>query len=254
LGVEVDEILTRQGRATGVRMATGAERTADVVVSNADAAWTYTHLLRKQPRRRWTDAKLARQKYSMGLYVWYFGTDRRWDDVGHHTILMGPRYRGLIKDIFRHGRLADDMSIYLHRPSATDPSVAPAGCDSFYALAPVPHLGFGQDWAVEGPRYRRLVRQRLEETVLPGLSDHVVSETELTPEDFRTRYLSPHGAGFSLEPRLFQSAWFRPHNVSEEVGGLYLVGAGTHPGAGLPGVVGSAKLLDEVVPHARELV
>jgi len=253
-GVEVDEILVRDGRAAGVRLANGSERMADIVVSNADAAWTYSHLLRNHRRRRWTDAKLARQNYSMGLYVWYFGTDRRWDEVPHHTILMGPRYKALIEDIFRTGRLSDDMSIYLHRPSATDPSVAPPGCDSFYALAPVPHLGFGQDWAVEGPRYRKLIEKRLEETVLPGLSDHVVSETQLTPADFRTRYLSVNGAGFSLEPRLLQSAWFRPHNRSEEVAGLYLVGAGTHPGAGLPGVVGSAKLLDDVVPHARELV
>ena len=153
-GQEVDEIIVRNGRTAGVRLANGSERKADLVVSNADAAWTYSHLLRNHRRRRWTDAKLARQHYSMGLYVWYFGTDRRWDDVPHHSILMGPRYKALIDDIFRTGTLADDMSIYLHRPSATDPSVAPPGCDSFYALAPVPHLGFGHDWAVEGPRYR----------------------------------------------------------------------------------------------------
>ena len=253
-GIEVDEILTRDGRATGVRLANGTERTADIVVSNADSVWTYRHLLRNVTRRRWTDSKLDRQHYSMGLYVLYFGTDRRWEEVPHHTILMGPRYKGLIDDIFRTGKLADDMSIYLHRPSATDPSVAPPGCDSFYALAPVPHLGFGQDWEVEAPRYRELLLKRLDETVLPGVADHIVSETSLSPADFRTRYLSHHGAGFSLEPRLLQSAWFRPHNASEEVEGLYLVGAGTHPGAGLPGVVGSAKLLDDLVPHGRELV
>lgn len=252
--VEVDEIMVEDGRAAGVRLANGTERRADIVVSNADVAWTYGHLLRGHPRRRWTDARLGRSKYSMSLFVWYFGTDRRWDDVAHHTILMGPRYRELVRDIFRRGKLADDMSIYLHRPSASDPSVAPAGCDSFYALAPVPHLGFGHDWAVEAERYKALVTRRLEETVLPGLSGHVVSECTMTPTDFRDRYRSPLGAGFSLEPRLLQSAWFRPHNVSEEVEGLYLVGAGTHPGAGLPGVVGSALLLDQVVPNASEMV
>ncbi|MEM1344716.1 MAG: phytoene desaturase family protein, partial [Pseudomonadota bacterium] len=253
-GVEVDEIAVEHGRARGVRLASGSLVPAEVVVSNADAAWTYTHLLRAHTRRRWTDAKLARQKYSMSLYVWYFGTDRRWEDVAHHTILMSPRYKSLVKDIFRRGRLAPDMSLYLHRPSATDPSVAPPGGDAFYVLAPVPHLGFGHDWAVEAPRYKALIRQRLEETVLPGLSPHIVSEREMTPLDFRDRYLSPHGAGFSLEPRLLQAAWFRPHNRSEEVEGLYLVGAGTHPGAGLPGVVGSAKLLDTLVPQPHALV
>lgn len=253
-GVEIDEILVRDGRAVGVRTAEGTERTADVVVSNADVAWTYRHLLRNHARRRWTRAKVDAQAYSMSLFVWHFGTDRQWNDVGHHTILMGPRYGDLIKDIFRRGRLADDMSIYLHRPTATDPSVAPPGKDAFYALVPVPHLGFGHDWKAERPRHRELVAQRLESTVLPGLRDHIVTETMMTPLDFRDRYRSPHGAGFSFEPRLFQSAWFRPHNLSEDVAGLYLVGAGTHPGAGLPGVVTSARLLDQLVPHASALV
>lgn len=253
-GIEIDEILVRERRATGVRTAGGTERTADIVVSNADAAWTYGHLLRNAPRRRWTDRHIARRDYSMSLFVWYFGTDRQWPEVPHHTILMGPRYGELIRDIFRRGRLADDMSIYLHRPTATDPSVAPPGCDAFYALAPVPHLGFGHDWGAERARYKALMRKRLEETVLPGLGGHVVSEVVMTPEDFRDRYRSPHGAGFAFEPTLLQSAWFRPHNRSEEVDRLYLVGAGTHPGAGLPGVVTSARLLDTVVPHASALV
>ncbi|MGF1503288.1 MAG: phytoene desaturase family protein [Paracoccaceae bacterium] len=253
-GQEVDEILVENGRAAGVRLASGAERRAEIVVSNADVAWTYGHLLRGHTRRRWTDARLGRAAYSMSLYVWYFGTDRRWDAVDHHTILMGPRYRELIRDIFRTGRLADDLSLYLHRPSATDPSVAPEGCDAFYVLAPVPHLGHGHDWSAERGRIKRQITERLEATVLPGLSRHIVSELEMTPEDFRDRYRSPLGAGFSLEPRLFQSAWFRPHNRSEELDGLYLVGAGTHPGAGLPGVVTSALLLDSVVPHGKTLV
>ncbi len=253
-GVEIDEIVVRDGRARGVRTIGGTERTADLVVSNADVAWTYGHLLRRHSRRRWTESKLRRQRYSMSLFVWYFGTNRQWPEVDHHTIVMGPRYGDLIADIFRRGRLADDPSIYLHRPTATDPSVAPPGRDAFYALVPVPHLGFGHDWGPERARHREIVLKRLEETVLPGLRGSIVSECIMTPEDFRDRYRSPHGAGFALEPRLFQSAWFRPHNRSEEVEGLYLVGAGTHPGAGLPGVVTSAKLLDGIVPHASELV
>ncbi len=247
LGAQADEILVRDGRATGVRLCSGETLPADIVVSNADPVHTYRHLLRRAPRRRWTDRRLDRLKTSMSLFVWHFGTRGtagRWPDVGHHTILMGPRYRGLIDDIFA-GRLAPDMSLYLHRPSVTDPTAAPAGCDAFYALAPVPHLGNGADWSDPEP-YRRAIADRLEAT-LPGFTQTIETSHLMTPPDFRDRYLSPFGAGFSIEPRLTQSAWFRPHNSSEEVAGLYLVGAGTHPGAGLPGVLSSAAILDKVV-------
>ena len=170
--------------------------------------------------------------------------------MGHHTILNGPRYKGLVNDIFIKGKLADDMSLYVHRPSVTDPSVAPQGDDTFYALSPVPHIGHDDpiDWAEMGETYRQKVQAVLEEQMLPGLGDHLSASLIFTPETFRDRYLSPHGAGFSIEPRILQSAWFRPHNVSEELGGLYLVGAGTHPGAGLPGVVSSAEVLAQLVP------
>ncbi len=245
---EVAEILVRDGAACGVRLVNGEEIAADVVVSNADAAFTYSRLLAKHPRRRWTDAKIARARYSMSLFVWYFGTNRRFDDVYHHTMVLGPRYRGLLDDIFRHKVLAKDCSLYLHRPSANDPSSAPPGCDSFYVLSPVPNLQSGTDWQVEGERYRALVERRLEDTVLPGLGRSIATSHFLTPLDFRDRLSSVNGAAFAMEPQLFQSAWFRPHNVSEEVRGLYLVGAGTHPGAGLPGVVSSANILDKVVP------
>lgn len=252
-GVTVDEITLRDGRATGVRLTDGTRIDAAVVVSNADAGHTYTHLLRGLPKRRWTPRKLRRQRWSNGLFVWYFGTrDTRalWPAVGHHTILNGPRYRGLVRDIFIHGKLAEDMSIYLHRPTVTDPSAAPEGGDAFYALVPVPHLGFDDpvEWAAMAEPYRRRVQQTLEDNLLPGLGRHIAESHVMTPEDFRTRYLSPHGAGFSIEPRILQSAWFRPHNISEEVRGLYLVGAGSHPGAGLPGVVSSAEVLDQLVP------
>jgi phytoene desaturase len=254
-GVEVDEITVHNGRATGVRLTDGEALRGDIVVSNADAGHTYQRLLRRQPRSRWTDARLKRTRWSNGLFVWYFGTRGTrdlWPDIGHHTILNGPRYAGLVHDIFIKGRLAEDMSIYLHRPTVTDASAAPAGCDSFYALAPVPHLGhdWPVDWEAEAPRYLERMRWVLEGTALPGLSRHLAESHVLTPADFQTRYCSPYGAGFSIEPRILQSAWFRPHNRSEEVRGLYMVGAGSHPGAGLPGVVSSAEVLDKLVPAA----
>ena len=247
----VDRILVENGAACGVALEDGTMLRADLVVSNADAAFTYRHLLRDVRRRRWTDRKLDRARYSMGLFVWYFGTDRRYDDVPHHTIALGPRYRGLVEDIFRGGRLAPDMSLYLHRPTATDPSLAPEGGDTFYALAPVPHLGAGIDWDAESEAYRAAIQQRLEAILLPDLGRHVVTSFVLTPRDFEKRYASVLGAGFGLEPLLAQSAWFRPHNVSEEVRNLYLVGAGTHPGAGVPGVLSTARVLDRVVPELR---
>jgi phytoene desaturase len=250
---EVDEILVEHGRASGVRLSSGEVVKADVVVSNADAAWTYRHLLPAAVRRRWNDHRIERARYSNGLFIWYFGTRRRYDDVAHHTILMGPRYKGLLRDIFDRGRLAPDFSLYLHRPTATDPSQAPPGCDSFYVLSPVPHLGGDVDWASQAEPYRRAIERRLAETLLPGLADQVASSLVTTPVDFERRLLSFRGAGFSFEPLLRQSAWFRPHNRSEDVDRLYFVGAGTHPGAGIPGVLSSARVLDSVVPDAKTL-
>jgi len=244
---EVAEILVRDGRAAGVRMADGEVIDADIVVSNADPAWTYSRLLAKHPRKRWTDRKLKRAKYSMSLFVWYFGTNRRFEDVYHHSMVLGPRYEGLLTDIFNRHHLSDDFSLYLHRPTANDPSMAPPGCDAFYVLSPVPHLASGTDWAAEGERYRARIQARLESTIMPGLGDAIVTSRLLTPQDFRDRLLSYNGAAFAMQPQLFQSAWFRPHNVSEELAGLYLVGAGTHPGAGVPGVISSAKLVDAQV-------
>ena len=254
LGVEVDEILVGDGAAKGVRLVSGEVLHAPLVVSNADAGHTYTRLLRNLPRRRWSDAKMGSRKWSMGLFVWYFGTEgtrEMWSDVGHHTILSGPRYEGLLRDIFIKGRLADDMSLYVHRPSVTDPTVAPDGGDTFYALSPVPHLGHDRpvDWGHEEPFYREKVTRELQR-LIPGFERHLSASLVFTPETFRDRYLSPLGCGFSIEPRILQSAWFRPHNVSEEAKGLFLVGAGTHPGAGLPGVVSSAEVMAKMIPDA----
>ncbi|MEM6943249.1 MAG: phytoene desaturase [Pseudomonadota bacterium] len=253
LGAEVSEIEIEAGRAKAVRLADGERIEADVVVSNADAAWTWKHLIAPQHRKRWTDAKLDRAKYSMGLFIWYFGTDRQWHDVHHHTMVLGPRYKGLLRDIFRRHRLAEDFSLYLYRPTATDPSLAPEGCDTFYALSPVPHLDGDTDWRAHAETYRAKIEARLEETVLPGLKGRVVSQRILTPLDFETDYLAYRGAGFSFEPTLFQSAWFRPHNKAEGIDRLWFVGAGTHPGAGVPGVLTSAEVVDGMIPDAGAL-
>ena len=254
-GEEADEVLVKAGRVAGLRTVQGEVMTADIVVSNADAGHTYTRLLRNHRRRRWTDAKLKRRTWSSGLFVWYFGTrgtKNMWPDLGHHTILNGPRYEGLLRDIFLNGKLSEDMSLYIHRPSVTDPGVAPAGDDTFYVLSVVPHLGFDNpvDWKAEAETYRAAMTRVLEEQVMPSFTERLGPSLVFTPEDFRDRYLSPHGSGFSIEPRILQSAYFRPHNVSEELPGLYLVGAGTHPGAGLPGVVSSAEVLGKLVPDA----
>jgi phytoene desaturase len=253
-GAEVTAIEVRDGAASGVRLASGETISADIVISNADAAWTYRYLLPPEIRHRWSDRRIERARYSMSLFVWYFGTRRKYPDVPHHSILLGPRYRELLEDIFDRKVLASDFSLYLHRPTATDPSLAPDGCDAFYVLSPVPHLGSGIDWQEKAEGYRRALMRRLSETVLPDLEANIVTSRITTPQDFQDNLLSFRGAAFGLEPVLTQSAWFRPHNRSEEVANLFLVGAGTHPGAGLPGVLLSARVLDKVVPHAHAFV
>ncbi|MDF1564127.1 MAG: phytoene desaturase [Deltaproteobacteria bacterium] len=250
---EVGSIDVVEGKTTGVTLASGESIAADIVVSNADSAWTYRNLVAPEHRKRWTDRKIEKARYSMSLFVWYFGTKRKYEDVAHHTILLGPRYRGLLDDIFENKVLADDFSLYLHRPTATDPSLAPEGHDAFYVLSPVPHLDSGVDWMEQAEPYRQAVEAYLEKAMLPGLKDAVVSSRLLTPLGFQERLASYKGAAFGLEPVLTQSAYFRPHNKSEEVEGLYLVGAGTHPGAGLPGVLSSARVLDSVVPDPDDL-
>lgn len=244
----VAEILVEGRRAVGVRLESGEVLRADVVVSNADSATTYRRLIPAAKRRRWTDERIDRLRYSMSLFVWYFGTRRRYEDVAHHTILLGPRYKGLLDEIFVHQRLAPDFSLYLHRPTATDPSLAPPGCDAFYVLSPVPHLASGVDWKHEAEHYRRKIARYLQHAILPGLESELVVSDVLTPQGFADDLSSHRGAAFGVEPVLTQSAWFRPHNRSEDIDGLFLVGAGTHPGAGVPGVLSSARVLDSIVP------
>ncbi len=254
---EVEEILTQGGAVEGVLLNGGEVVNAPLIISNADAGYTYNRLLRGQSRKRWTTGKLASRKWSMGLFIWYFGTRgtrEMWPDVGHHTILSGPRYSGLLRDVFLRGELAEDMSLYVHRPAQTDPTVAPAGDDVFYVLSPVPHLGHADpvDWAQAQEPYRQRMAANLQR-LIPGFEAHVSEQMIFTPETFRDRYLSPYGCGFSIEPRILQSAWFRPHNRSEEARGLFLVGAGTHPGAGVPGVISSAEVIDRLIPDASSL-
>jgi phytoene desaturase len=253
-GEEVESIVVKDGAATGVALASGETIAADIVVSNADSAWTLRRLVPATARRSWPDRRVDNARYSMGLFVWYFGTSRRYDDVAHHTILLGPRYRELLRDIFDRKKLSVDFSLYLHRPTATDRSLAPKGCDAFYALSPVPNLMGGQDWRVEAEPYRRAIAGALEASILPGLTGALMTSHVVTPLDFQNRLNSYRGAGFSLEPILTQSAWFRPHTANEDVRNLFLVGAGVHPGAGLPGVLSSARILDKVAPHASVFV
>ncbi|MDP4659895.1 MAG: phytoene desaturase family protein [Opitutales bacterium] len=250
LGVTVERVRIEQGVARGVVLADGTVVDADIVVSDADAAHLYRDLVPRAEQALASRVKLSQAHYSMGLFVMYFGTTRTYPDVAHHTIWMGERYRELLEDIFHRQKLAEDFSLYVHRPTATDPSFAPAGQDSFYVLCPVPNLQADIDWATEGPRLRDRIVDALERTMLPGLKAAITADFYKTPEDFRDEYRSVHGAGFSVAPIFRQSAWFRFHNKSESVRNLYLVGAGTHPGAGVPGVLCSAKVIDALIPAA----
>lgn len=249
LEAEVDEIMVKDGKATGIRLNDGSVHRADIVVSNADVAFTYRFLIPDCKRKKYTNRKIERTKYSMSLFVIYFGTDRRYRDTGlaHHNIILGERYRGLLEDIFRKKKLAGDFSLYLHMPTISDPSLAPDGCETFYVLSPVPHLDGDFDWENDAGQYRDAIMGFLEENYLPDLQEHIAAEHYIDPIHFRDTLNSYKGSAFSVEPILTQSAWFRPHNRSEDVENLYFVGAGTHPGAGLPGVLSSAKIAEKLI-------
>jgi len=250
LGQTVQSLTVEQGVVTGAVMEDGRVLNADLVVSNADPAHLYGKMIKPSAQHVATRMKLGAAAYSMGLFVLYFGTTRTYPEVAHHTIWMGQRYRELLADIFNQKTLSEDFSLYLHRPTATDPSFAPPGCDSFYVLCPVPNLLGKQDWTKSGPALRDRIVAALGRTILPGLETTITAEFFMTPKDFETDYLSQYGAGFSVSPLFRQSAWFRFHNRAEGLRNLYLVGAGTHPGAGLPGVLCSAKVLDALIPNA----
>jgi len=220
----------------------------DIVVSNADPVRVYRDMIDKKDRSKHSDFRLGLKKQSMSLFVAYFGTKKLYPDLAHHTILMGPRYQGLLNDIFSKKVLSDDFSLYLHAPTRTDTSLAPAGHECFYVLSPVPNKEGKTNWKEEEQRYKEKIYRWLEKNHLPGLTDNMTVDFSVTPDYFENTLQSEKGAAFGLEPSFSQSAYFRFHNKSEDIEGLYFVGANTHPGAGVPGVLNSAKILEKMVP------
>lgn len=246
LNSPVHQIMTEGGAVTGVSFESWQHTPADAVVSNACVANTYRKMLPKEVRKKNTDDHYERMKYSMSLFVIYFGTKKLYPDIRHHTIILSPTYKELLDDIFVTKKMPSEMSMYLHRPTATDPSMAPPGHECFYILIPVPNQQSGIDWTKEAKPFRDKVFQILER-YMPGVEANLVTERYITPLDFEGTLRSYQGAAFSVEPVLTQSAWFRPHNESEDVRNLFFVGAGTHPGAGIPGVLCSAKIAENLV-------
>ncbi len=253
LNRSIKEILVKNGKVSGCLTECGEKFEADLIVVNGDPAYTYKNLVPGLQRKKWTDSKINKLHYSMGLFVLYFGTKKRYPDWPHHTILFGKTYRELLTEIFDDKTLSEDLSLYLHRPSATDPTIAPEGKDSFYALAPVPNLQAPIDWDKQGDLFQAKIIEFLEKRGLKNLKENLSVSFYKTPQNFRDDYLSEWGAGFSIAPIFKQSAFFRFHNRSEEVDSLYFVGAGTHPGAGLPGVLSSAKVLDKLIAKQEAL-
>jgi phytoene desaturase len=248
LNCELEQIVLNGQKVTGVKTANGQHLDAQVVVSNADVMHTYKKLLSQSLRGPEMTQSLLKKSYSMSLFLIYFGTNKKFSNIAHHMVLFGPRYKDLLSDIFSKGVLADDFSLYLHCPTVSDPTLAPEGCDGFYVLSPVPHLGLAEiDWKKEAPVYADKILSYLEEHYLPGLKESIVTQKVFTPFDFQKELNAFQGSAFSLEPILTQSAYFRTHNRDAEIEGLYFVGAGTHPGAGVPGVVQSAKATCELI-------
>ena len=252
LNTTVKKLVVHDGKVSGLILEDGSQITADLIVSNADATYLHQNMIDQDKVALSSKLKLKLAHYSMGLFVIYFGTTKQYPSVVHHTIWLGKTYKELLSNIFDKKILSDDFSLYIHRPTATDESFAPKGCDSFYVLCPVPNLKADIDWSTEGNILKDKIIAALDQTILPDLKKHITSDFFMTPSDFKTDYLSTHGAGFSIAPLFRQSAWFRFHNKAEGIQNLYLTGAGTHPGAGLPGVLCSAKVIDQLIPHASE--
>lgn len=251
LKTTVQKIVVKNSKVEGVELSDGHFLPADVVVVNGDPAYVYKNLIDPVFRKKWTNRKVDSLSYSMGLFVLYFGTKKKYLDVAHHTVIFGKAYRELLQQIFNLGTLPEDISLYIHRPTATDAEMAPLGCDSFYALAPVPNLRFPIKWDEIGPLYQEKLVNLIEKRLLPNLRENLLTTFYVTPKNFQEEYLSEHGAGFSIAPIFRQSAYFRFHNKSEDIDSLYFVGAGTHPGAGLPGVLSSAKVLEKILKEKK---
>ena len=249
LDTEVKEILIDNRRVKGVKLADNSKVDADIVVCNGDVMFTYRYLIPSEHRRHWSDRKIDRTKYSMSLMVIYFGTKRRYLDskFHHHNIILANRYKELLHEIFEGTELPKDLSLYLHMPSITDPTICPPGTESFYVLACVPHLRPGSNWEEWALPYKDRIMSYLEENYLPDLRSNIIAEHYIDPLHFQNTLNSYRGAAFSVRPTLLQSAWFRPHNRSEEFDNLYFVGAGTHPSAGVPAVLSSAKISAQLI-------
>jgi len=246
-GFEVNKIISNGKTIKGIRLENGDEISANNVVCNADPPDVYERLLNKKDLNFFFNFKRKRMDYSMGLFVYYFGTKKVYKDVAHHTIKFGNKYKEHLDDIFDKKKLNDDISYYLHRPTATDNSMAPDGCDCFYVLVPVPNNQSNINWSESGEKIKNLVIDKMEKDLLPNLRENIVEDFYLTPDYFEKDLNTKFGSGFSIQPKFTQSAYFRFHNKSEIYDGLYFVGAGTHPGAGVPGVLSSAKVLDKIL-------
>lgn len=246
-GHEVTKIITSNQRIKGIKLDNNEEIMADNVVCNADPPAVYDKLLDETNYNKVFKWKRKRMEYSMGLFVYYFGTKKIYSNIEHHTIKFGDKYKEHLDDIFEKKKLNDDISYYLHRPSATDSSMAPEGHDCFYVLVPVPNNQSKINWSIQGDKIKNLVIDKMEESLLPNLRENIVEDFYLTPDYFEKDLNTKYGSGFSIQPKFTQSAYFRFHNKSEVFSGLYFVGAGTHPGAGLPGVLSSAKVLDKIL-------
>jgi phytoene desaturase len=246
---EVKEIIIKDDRVKGIQLTDGSKTEADVVISNGDLAFTYRHLIPEIHRKKFTNKRLDRYQYSMSLFVYYFGTKKRYlnSKLNHHNIIVGERYRTLLKEIFKGKRLPKDLALYLHMPTITDNSIAPEGCELFYVLALVPNLKANIDWENISESYRDNIISFLEENYLPDLKKNIIAEHFINPLHFQNTLNSYRGAAFAFKPTLLQSAYLRPHNRSEEFQNLYFVGAGTHPGAGVPAVLSSGKIAAELI-------
>ena len=244
---EVTSINLNQNKIKSVTINNQKEFDADNVICNADPPAVYEKMLINKKKNNFFNWKKKRMDYSMGLFVYYFGTKKVYEDVEHHTIKFGNKYKEHLQDIFDKKKLNEDISYYLHRPSATDKSMAPKGHDCFYVLVPVPNNQSGIDWSIEGDKIKNLVIDKMEKSLLPNLRENIVEDFYLTPDYFEKELNTKYGSGFSIQPKFSQSAYFRFHNKSEVCDGLYFVGAGTHPGAGVPGVLSSAKVLDKIL-------
>ena len=247
LNSEVKQILFQNQKAVGIKLKNNKKFFSDIVISNADPAYVYSNMIDSTIRTKWTKSKVKKLDYSMGLFVIFFGTKKKYNHIAHHTIWMGKRFEGLLKDIFKNKILAKDFSLYLHRPTATDPSMAPTSCDSFYVLSPVPNLNAKINWEKESKSYKDSILSALEKTIMPDLKKNLTTCFFMNPTNFKNDYLSQNGTGFSISPIFTQSAWFRFNNKAENLSNLYFVGAGTHPGAGVPGVISSAKVLENIL-------